>query len=98
MPGIVQIVNRKEIGKAAAALGARGGKAKTDAKKRASAKNGKLGGRPVRTLDVDGVEVHADAEPIGGAFRARTPAAAQWLRRHGYVSSWPERPVTWRRR
>lgn len=99
MPGIVHAVNRKELGKAAAALGALGGKANTEAQNKARAANGKLGGRPVSTHKVGGVVVHVDAEHIGdGAFRARTAAAAIWLKRHGYVSSWPETPVTWRKR
>jgi hypothetical protein len=99
MPGIVHAVNRKEISNAAKALGARGGKANTDAQKRARAENGKLGGRPVATHKVGGVVVHIDAEHIGdGAFRAHTEAAARWLKRHGYTSSWPDTPVTWRKR
>ncbi|HEY3803903.1 MAG TPA: hypothetical protein VGL61_14910 [Kofleriaceae bacterium] len=91
-------MNQKQASKAASALGTRGGKANTAAQKRARAANGKLGGRPVRTRRIEGVEVHADAVPVGdGAFRARTPAAARWLERHGYVSSWPETPVAWRK-
>lgn len=98
-PGILRPVNRRQISKAAAALGARGGKANTDAQRRARAANGRLGGRPVRTRNVGGTTIHADAEAVGdGSFRARTEAAARWLKRHGYVSSWPERPVTWRKR
>jgi hypothetical protein len=96
---IVRHVNRKQASKAAAALGARGGKANTDAQKRARAANGKLGGRPVNMHKAGGVDVHVDAVHIGdGAFRASTPAAARWLKRHGYVSSWPETPVAWRKR
>lgn len=92
-------MDRKTISKAAAALGARGGKANTEAQNKARAVNGKLGGRPVSTHKVGGVVVHADVYSIGdGLFRARTEAASQWLRRHGYVSSWPETPVTWRRK
>lgn len=99
MPGIVRPVNRKSLSKAAAALGALGGKRNTDAQKRARAANGKLGGRPVSTRKVGGVVVHADALPIGdGTFRARTEAAARWLKRHGYSSSWPDTPVVWRKR
>ena len=88
-----------KIRKAAAALGARGGRANTDAQRRARAANGRLGGRPARVRQVAGVAIHADAEAVGdGSFRARTEAAARWLKRHGYVSSWPETPVTWRKR
>lgn len=89
----------KAISDAAAALGKRGGSANTEAQRRARAENGKLGGRPVITHKVGGVVVHVDAQHIGdGAFRARTEAAARWLKRHGYSSSWPETPVTWRKK
>ncbi|GAC1455466.1 MAG: hypothetical protein PVSMB1_04980 [Gemmatimonadaceae bacterium] len=90
---------------AAVALGRRGGKAKSDAKTTASRSNGKRGGRPTRLVQVGAagageVEVHADAEHVGYtvigecAFLARTPAAAQWLRRHGYrYKAWKMREV-----
>jgi hypothetical protein len=39
------------LSEAAAALGRKGGSAKTPAKKRTARKNGKLGGRPKKKID-----------------------------------------------
>jgi hypothetical protein len=80
---------------AAVSLGRRGGKAKSTAKAAASRANGTRGGRPVRTVSVgvrgEGkVEMHVDVELVGytvqskPAWRAKTPAAARWLKRRGY--------------
>lgn len=84
------------VRQAAATLGKRGGSVRSEAKADAARANGKRGGRPVKTITVgaqgDGrVTVHADASLVGytassqPAFVARTPAAARWLKRHGYT-------------
>lgn len=74
---------------AAAALG----RSTSEAKRAAARANGRKGGRRTTLITVGTgteVEVHAEAEWIGytvagqPAFRARTPAAGRWLKRHGY--------------
>lgn len=81
--------------RAAAALGRRGGRARSEAKAAAARANGARGGRPVKTITVGAgggrtIEIHADAVWIGYtvqskvALVARTPAAARWLKRRGY--------------
>ena len=84
--------------KAAVSLGRRGGTARSTAKTKAARSNGAKGGRPVKTIDVGlrglgSVTVHHDAVLVGytvrndPAFRAASPAAARWLKRHGYERS-----------
>lgn len=82
---------RTLISRAAAALGAKGGSARTEAQSAARRKNGTAGGRPVELRTIAGVEVHAGAELAGKladgrpAFVASSPTAARWLARHGYA-------------
>jgi hypothetical protein len=66
------------IPNAAAALGRIGGKSKSAAKRRASANNGKLGGRPklqqVACVDVDpAAEIRAAKKHFGPQTAARPP-------------------------
>jgi hypothetical protein len=87
----------RNLSRAAAALGRRGGAARSKAKTEASRRNGAKGGRPVLTVSVGApgaqVEVHADAALVGftaggrPALRALTPAAARWLKRHGFTNA-----------
>lgn len=83
--------------RAASILGRLGGSARSDAKTASSRANGSLGGRPVKLRTIAGITVHADCERAGTieagwhkgkpAFKALTPAASRWLRRHGFVRS-----------
>lgn len=41
----------KELSEAARLIGRKGGKSKSEKKRAASRRNGKLGGRPIKTLD-----------------------------------------------
>lgn len=98
-------MRRDEKALHAAALGRAGGRAKSESKTAAARANGAKGGRPVKTITVGagpGAEwtVHVDAGHVGytasgqPAFAARTSAAAQWLRRHGYqYGTWELREV-----
>lgn len=94
-------MTRSKISKAAAELGRKGGKARSERKAAAVRVNGKAGGRPVRLHTIAGETIHADvqvAERFAGrpAFRARTAAASRWLERHGFKRARPgERPVIW---
>ncbi len=82
---------RSAISTAAAALGRKGGSARTEAQNAARRANGLAGGRPVKLRTLAGVEVHVGADLAGHlkdgrpAFVATSPTAARWLARHGYA-------------
>lgn len=106
MAAVVRLVEmaRSKLSEAAAALGRKGGAVRSEAKTAAVRANGKLGGRPVKLHEVGGETVHADVDAAGKvgslqAFRARTPAAARWLARHGFERvDLGKRPVLWIKR
>lgn len=55
----------------AVALGRRGGKAKSAAKAKSSAANGKLGGRPKKVIDCSNPPSTGTNRPTGGRTRTR---------------------------
>jgi hypothetical protein len=57
-------MSKKDVSKAAAALGRQGGKAKSERKAKAVRDNGRLGGRP-RVIEVDGREYRLSAANRG---------------------------------
>jgi hypothetical protein len=88
----------RRLSSAAAALGRKGGAARSKAKAEAARRNGAQGGRPVRLQRIalaqgPWLDVHTDAALVGvtaagrPALLARTPAAARWLKRHGFTSA-----------
>jgi hypothetical protein len=85
------VTRKRTLSRAAAALGRKGGAARSKAKAAASRRNGAQGGRPVKTRWIGSVEVHAQTELVGctsagrPALLATTPAAARWLKRHGFT-------------
>jgi hypothetical protein len=86
---------RKRKDPAAVKLGRRGGAAKTEAQAAAGRVNGAKGGRPLKlqAIAVKGrsITVHPRTTLVGVTMfgqpllRAETKAAAQWLRRNGYL-------------
>jgi hypothetical protein len=83
----------RRASKAAALLGRRGRAVNSAAQQDAARANGARGGRPVQTREILGVVAHGETTAVSlpspaWAVEPTTPAAARWLKRHGWRCVW----------